>query len=47
MSLAHAAFAPSYGQAVWGVLCAGLSCLFLVSAVVLVIVLMRRTRRGG
>jgi hypothetical protein len=29
------------------VLCAGLACLFFVSAVVLVIVLMRRNTRGG
>ena len=33
--------------AVGGVACAGLGCLFLVSAVVLVVVLVRRHRRGG
>jgi hypothetical protein len=47
MSLADTAPAANYGQAAWAVLCAGLACLFLVSTVVLLIVLMRRNRRGG
>jgi hypothetical protein len=33
--------------AVGGVACAGLGCLFLVSAAILVVVLVRRNRRGG
>jgi hypothetical protein len=47
MSLADAAPAANDGRAAWAVLCAGLACLLLVSAAVLVIVLMRRNRRGG
>jgi hypothetical protein len=30
-----------------GAACAGLSCLFLVSAAILIVVLLRRGRRGG
>jgi hypothetical protein len=33
--------------AVWGIACAGLACLFLVSAVALVILLIRRGRRNS
>jgi hypothetical protein len=36
--------APSYALA-WGA-CAALACLFLVSTVILVIVLVRRSRKG-
>jgi hypothetical protein len=30
-----------------GAACAGLSCLFLVSAAILIVVLLRRGRKGG
>lgn len=46
MSVADVATQPvaAYGL---GLLCAALACLFLVSTVVLVVVLMRRNRRGS
>lgn len=40
-----AAVDPLYVVA--GVACAGLSCLFLVSAAILIVVLLRRGRKGG
>ena len=46
MNLADAA-PQSAGGFAFGLLCAGLVCLFVVSAVVLVVVLMRRNRRGS
>ena len=46
MNVADAAPKPAGGYAL-GLLCAALVCLFLVSTVILVVVLMRRNRRGS
>jgi hypothetical protein len=44
MNLADAAPPPEY--TLGAVACAGLACLFVVSAIVLTVVLVRRSRRG-
>jgi hypothetical protein len=46
VSVADAAPQPVAGYGL-GLLCAALVCLFLVSTVMLVVVLMRRNRRGS
>ena len=38
---------PDPAVSVTGLGCAALACLFVVSAVILVIVLVRRSRKGG